>query len=477
MASNSLANKNSTVRALGEASPDPVPDYLFKYNLDGNDTSLTRFGGDDYRSGPACEDENEDFGGYSAFFSRTLSQYYTSSDTALTGVGTGAFTFCFWVSTYRDELMGLVSTGTGDGLNNFRIRTTTDGRIQFRSNSQSVNTIDMINTGGWRHVSVVSSGSGGTLTFYFDGVLESSQTAPAYDLDGSGSLELGSILGANFYIGGMDDVRFYGRDLPVTDVGKIVAYRCDADPLQLNPVFSFEPNDFLTITATGNDVSQMDDRSTNGLDATQTVLANRPETRNQNINLINVLDFNTAALDAEFMDLPDMSSYIDGSGDRFYIFVARSDDPIIRHYFFNSGPGVVNGDAFTITCDANKLAVRIGGSNYTSNFNMGTDGIYAVGLNGNSLADLVLWKNAVSSQGTGTEIIDTDASSNNAIGVRPFSPTNKWKGVLGSFVALDKYPTDEEREFLEGYMAWKHALVSLLPSGHPYKSAPPRGIS
>ena len=52
---------------------------------------------------------------------------------------------------------------------------------------------------------------------------------------------------------------------------------------------------------------------------------------------------------------------------------------------------------------------------------------------------------------------------------------NSWRfqGEIGEVVILQNKPTTGNRQNVEGYLAWKWGLVSSLPSGHPYKAAPP----
>jgi len=40
-------------------------------------------------------------------------------------------------------------------------------------------------------------------------------------------------------------------------------------------------------------------------------------------------------------------------------------------------------------------------------------------------------------------------------------------------LALDSVPNTTDRQFVEGYLAWKWALVGNLPVAHPYKTVPP----
>lgn len=51
--------------------------------------------------------------------------------------------------------------------------------------------------------------------------------------------------------------------------------------------------------------------------------------------------------------------------------------------------------------------------------------------------------------------------------------TDRWFGGIQCVVILNRVISQTEREKLEGWAAWEFNLVSLLPGGHPYKSAAP----
>ena len=48
-----------------------------------------------------------------------------------------------------------------------------------------------------------------------------------------------------------------------------------------------------------------------------------------------------------------------------------------------------------------------------------------------------------------------------------------FQGKIAEILALKRIPTQSEREYLEGYMAWRVGIASVLPAGHPYKSSAP----
>ena len=48
-----------------------------------------------------------------------------------------------------------------------------------------------------------------------------------------------------------------------------------------------------------------------------------------------------------------------------------------------------------------------------------------------------------------------------------------WAGYLAEVIYYTGVLTTTQRQQVEGYLAWKWGLQSLLPAGHPYKNAPP----
>lgn len=48
-----------------------------------------------------------------------------------------------------------------------------------------------------------------------------------------------------------------------------------------------------------------------------------------------------------------------------------------------------------------------------------------------------------------------------------------WTGDIAELIVVDSYVTTAVAESLEGYIAWKWGVQSLLPSDHPYKNAAP----
>ena len=58
------------------------------------------------------------------------------------------------------------------------------------------------------------------------------------------------------------------------------------------------------------------------------------------------------------------------------------------------------------------------------------------------------------------------------IGTRADSVTRLTASVA-EVIVYSTTPTDQQRQTIEGYLAWKWGLVASLPAGHPYKNYPP----
>jgi len=82
------------------------------------------------------------------------------------------------------------------------------------------------------------------------------------------------------------------------------------DPLTLSPFAWFDASDTSSITSSGGNVSQWNDKSGNARHATQATGANQPVTASATMNGLNVLQFNSLGgmtLPAAFQALPSTS--------------------------------------------------------------------------------------------------------------------------------------------------------------------------
>lgn len=206
--------------------PDPVPDHLFWYKLDGNDNNLTRVGGDDFTVGPECNDNA------GSLYNGSTQYENADVDSALIAVGTGPFSLSMWVATGSISAADSIGNGLGDTLDNtFRCSVTGGGALRIRLGGADKDTIGAYNDDAWHQFVVTSAGASGALLLYIDGSLEASLTASAYDLQDVGGLEVGSSTGNNSrWDGGLDGIRFYDRVLTPGEVTSLHEYTCGGFP-------------------------------------------------------------------------------------------------------------------------------------------------------------------------------------------------------------------------------------------------------
>lgn len=72
--------------------------------------------------------------------------------------------------------------------------------------------------------------------------------------------------------------------------------------------------------------------------------------------------------------------------------------------------------------------------------------------------------------------VNGTVTNSNPIGVGGWASNGTQPAVninIAELVFYDTALSDSDREKIEGYLAWKYALTSNLPIGHPYKNLPP----
>lgn len=98
-------------------------------------------------------------------------------------------------------------------------------------------------------------------------------------------------------------------------------------------------------------------------------------------------------------------------------------------------------------------------------------------LNGTQISPDTNGRTVLPQLNTALGIISSSSSSAVSVGgyalgsLREIS--SPWDGVICEVVSYGSTLTTTERQKIEGYLAWKWNIVSLLPSDHPYKSTRP----
>ena len=76
------------------------------------------------------------------------------------------------------------------------------------------------------------------------------------------------------------------------------------------------------------------------------------------------------------------------------------------------------------------------------------------------------------SSGSLTGVYYGDTATGIYIGTRADSLTTLTASVA-EVIVYSTTPSDQQRQQIEGYLAWKWGLQTNLPAGHPYKNYPP----
>ena len=232
-------------------------------------------------------------------------------------------------------------------------------------------------------------------------------------------------------------------------------------PAQISTSLWLDAADASTITiATG--VSQWNDKSGNGWNATQVTSANQPTPG---------VDGGVNCLSFDGNDSMTLGNLMASATSGFYIGLIKfTSDP-------TSGDTTTAGMPYAQEAGENPVFWSSGGIYEEWGGNIRS-------LFGNPTPSLTNWTiYQVQNDGTSNghivringEILGT-ATSSVAWSVTPRIGGNGtffFNGKIAEIITLNRIPTQLEREYLEGYIAHKWGLTSSLPNDHPYKNAAP----
>jgi len=234
-----------------------------------------------------------------------------------------------------------------------------------------------------------------------------------------------------------------------SDIGSPIALWLDAE-------------DTSTITLNGSTVSQWNDKSGNGRDVLQGTATSQPAYGAALINGKPALSFDgvddailTATTNVSFSNSASVfavqnNTATTGNGGSFdFIFSPNFIDIFsaapnqIRWEIGNSSNGTLGSNTHTVVSNTPYIFSGVGN---TSLINGGDQKTFAQ-----------------------TGVISGSINSGIRLGAY-FSP---YKGTISELVMLPSVATVNQRQRIEGYLAWKWKLQANLPVGHPYKSLPP----
>ena len=226
--------------------------------------------------------------------------------------------------------------------------------------------------------------------------------------------------------------------------------------------------DASTITLNGATVSQWNDKSGNNNHATQAIAVSQPTYSAAGINNKPSLNFDGTAdvLPTALVLQHPMTLYavaksavaagsvraIIGSGNLSYALGILTAAPAVNAFaLWNPNR---NGGAYINNAQSTNPVVL--GSTTVSN-------------------DENTWNTYVNGSNAGQAIWDTgtpNAPNFIRIGYSG-NGAEYWSGDISEVVTLNRTATTNERQRIEGYLAWKWGLEANLPADHPYKNTPP----
>lgn len=225
-----------------------------------------------------------------------------------------------------------------------------------------------------------------------------------------------------------------------------------------------------TITESGGAVSQWDDKSGKTRHFTQGTGSNQPTTGSRTQGGLNVIDFNGSS---DFMD--SNSGFVDQEAAWHAFFVSQFDiSGGTNKVFLQTQDATGTGRSiFYIGLSPEDFTTFISGSR--SNYFAYTASVMNTSFkwsSGGSSNDHESWLDGTSQ---GTFSVNNGANTNAVLRLGAVKTVaNYFDGFIAEFILLGSVASDATRQKIEGYLAWKWGLVANLPSGHQYKSNPPR---
>jgi hypothetical protein len=223
-------------------------------------------------------------------------------------------------------------------------------------------------------------------------------------------------------------------------------------PAAISTALWFDAADASTITTSGANITQWNDKSGNNRNATQTTDANRMSYAEYQLNSINVASVRGT----------------EGMSVSYTLNTAYSIVLVCQHTLNGR---VLNSSTVNALIapsrNANSVYVNadvVGAGPVPS----GTWSITTLTVPGVSASSF--WWNSTN-YGSGTHsnwggFIIGCAGGNSGGSENP-------NGDIAEIIVLNSAASTDNRQIIEGYLAWKWGLVSTLPNDHPYKNAAP----
>lgn len=237
-------------------------------------------------------------------------------------------------------------------------------------------------------------------------------------------------------------------------------------PADITTALWLDAADASTITESGGDVNQWDDKSGNGRNVTQATSSRQPAYTSSGLNGKNVLTFADDFLSNATLDWGDSPSSL-------FIVLGPSGAGTFRN-IITTGTGAQNQWSYGLT-SANAYAIfqiRVGAQPFSVTPSI-TDIVCftSVGRVSTSISATLTTNGTLN--GTQTR---SNANLTSAVGITIGSNdivTEPYLGFIAEIVLVSEIVSTDTRQRIEGYLAHKWGLTANLPAGHPYKTVGP----
>ena len=229
--------------------------------------------------------------------------------------------------------------------------------------------------------------------------------------------------------------------------------------------------DSSTIVQNGGSVSQWNDKSGNGYNATATS-GHYPTVHTKGQNGLNTLTFDGATQYLQFAN----SNVLDFNTNDFAVFAAvQFNLNGVTQTFIGkvtTGSGTpqwrlgteANNNMMLVICNSSACIVSQGPA--ISGWGFVSGMVYRS-------SGLLLYLNGTSQPSGGTISGSTSTTTLATIGNLSPSSARYWAADMGEIIVYTGTLTTNQRQQIEGYLAWKWGLQKNLPSSHPFYNFPP----
>ena len=231
----------------------------------------------------------------------------------------------------------------------------------------------------------------------------------------------------------------------------------------------YDASDTGTITVVSGKVSQWNDKSGNGFNASQATAGNRPFYGTYQLNSADVITFGASNISLQMTAV----NYTNRDVSLYTIGRMRDRNNYAVAILFAKGVG---SDAVTQLYESVETQWGYYGDVFNPSNTVLINNVWGnFGLIGDNATTSAAYFLNGSADGTvsGGNFGTTSVFSNGISYIGNDMYTSYLQGDMAEIVLINAKDSTADREKMEGYLAWNWGLEGDLPPGHPYKSAPP----